>query len=168
MITVGFKPANAKIPSIRPRWSCSRTQGRLQGHPGRTRPPVLEGRSQGAPRWLSPLSVQLLISAQIIISQFASLSPVSGSALMVRSLLGILSPSLCPSPTCIHARAHSLSQNKQTLKIKPKKEGRFQFCLPHAWAQGSPKFPLLQNSAPPPLGSPGPHKNLYYGTYHAL
>ena len=36
--------------------------------------------SLGAPGWLSPLSV-CLISAQVMISQFVSLSPPSGSAL---------------------------------------------------------------------------------------
>ena len=48
----------------------------------------------GEPGWLSRLSVQLLISAQVTISRFVGSSPVSGSALTVRSLLGILSLSL--------------------------------------------------------------------------
>ena len=45
----------------------------------------------GAPGWLSQLRVQLLISAQVMISWFVSLSPASGPEL---SLLGILSLSL--------------------------------------------------------------------------
>ena len=35
----------------------------------------------GAPEWLIRLSVQLLISAQVMISRFVSLSPKSGSVL---------------------------------------------------------------------------------------
>ena len=38
--------------------------------------------------------IQLLISAQVMISQFVGSSPASGSGLTVRSLLGILSFSL--------------------------------------------------------------------------
>ena len=45
---------------------------------------------QGAPGWLSRLSVRLLISAQAVISWFVSLSPTSGSVLTVWGLLGIL------------------------------------------------------------------------------
>ena len=44
----------------------------------------------GALRWLSLLSVQLLISAQAMIPQFVGLSPASGSVLTVWSLLGLL------------------------------------------------------------------------------
>ena len=50
-----------------------------------------------APGCLSQLSVRLLISAQVRISQFLGSSPASGSVLTARSLLGIL-PSLCSSP----------------------------------------------------------------------
>ena len=46
------------------------------------------------PGWLSQLSVQLLISAQLMISQFVGWSPASGSGLAVQSLLRILSLSL--------------------------------------------------------------------------
>ena len=49
---------------------------------------------QGLPGWLSWLSVRPLVSAQVMISQFMSSSPVLGSALTARSLLGILSLSL--------------------------------------------------------------------------
>ena len=45
----------------------------------------------GAPGWLSGLSVQLLISAQVMMSRFVISSPTSGAALPVRSLLGSLS-----------------------------------------------------------------------------
>ena len=48
----------------------------------------------GAPGWLSQLSLQLLILAQVMISQFMGSSPASGSVLMVWSLLGILCLSL--------------------------------------------------------------------------
>ena len=64
----------------------------------------------GAAGWLSELSVRLLISAQVMISQFSRWSPVTGFVLTVQSLLGILALlSLCSSPA--HA-ALSLSQNK--------------------------------------------------------
>ena len=62
--------------------------------------------SHGAPGWLSWLSVQLLISAHVMILQFVGSSPTLGSALMAWNLLGILFPSLCRSPTC----AFSLSK----------------------------------------------------------
>ena len=53
----------------------------------------------GAPGGLSQLSLRLLASAQVMISQFLGSSPVSGPALTGGSLLGI--PSLhrpCPRP----------------------------------------------------------------------
>ena len=43
----------------------------------------------GAPGWLSRLSVPLLVSAQVMISQFVSSSPASGPMLTARSLLRI-------------------------------------------------------------------------------
>ena len=60
------------------------------------------------------LSDQLLVSAQVMISQFVGSSPASGCAVTVRSLLRILSPSLsfCPSPPC----TLSLSLSKYTNK----------------------------------------------------
>ena len=57
--------------------------------------------SKGAPRWHSRLSVRLLISAQVMISQFVSSSPASGSVLMVQSLLGILSLPLSAPPLLV-------------------------------------------------------------------
>ena len=41
----------------------------------------------GAPGWLSQLSIQHLVSAQVMISPFVSSSPMSGSVLTVQSLL---------------------------------------------------------------------------------
>ena len=64
-----------------------------------------------APGWLSQLSVRLLISVQVTISQFVGSSPTSGSVLTVWGLLGILSLCLYPSPA--HALSPSLS-----LKLK--------------------------------------------------
>ena len=51
----------------------------------------------GGAWWLDQLSVQLLISTQVMISQFVGLSPVLGSALTGWSLLAILSLSV-PQP----------------------------------------------------------------------
>ena len=62
----------------------------------------------GAPQWLSWLSVQLLISTQVVISQFLSLSSTSGSALTAWSLLGILPLLSLPLP-CACAHVHVLS-----------------------------------------------------------
>ena len=72
-------------------------------------------RHPGVSGWLSQLSVQLLVSAQVTISWFLmSSSPMSGSALAAHGdCLGFsLSLALCPSPT------HTVSV---TLKIKLKK-----------------------------------------------
>ena len=46
----------------------------------------------GSPGWLSWLSVQLLVLAQVKISQFVGSSLASGSVLASQSLLGILFP----------------------------------------------------------------------------
>ena len=51
----------------------------------------------GVPGWLSPLSVRLLVSAQVMISWLVGSSPTSGSVLAEKGLFGILS--LCPPPT---------------------------------------------------------------------
>ena len=53
---------------------------------------------RGAQGWLSRLNIQLWISAQVMISRFVSLSPMSGYVLRAQRLLGILSPSLSVSP----------------------------------------------------------------------
>ena len=70
-----------------------------------------ERNSHWAPGWLSKLNVELLISAQVMISQFMSLSPTSGSVLTVWSLLGILflSLSLSPPPSVSLSVSLSLS-----------------------------------------------------------
>ena len=49
---------------------------------------------RGASGWLSRLSIQFLVLAQVMISRFIGSSPASGSVLRERSLLGILSLSL--------------------------------------------------------------------------
>ena len=64
----------------------------------------------GAPGWLRELSVQLLVSAQIMILRLMGSGPASGSVLTARSLEPAshsVSPSLCPSPA--HALSLSLS-----------------------------------------------------------
>ena len=65
------------------------------------------------------MSVQLLISAWVVVSRFKRLSPMLGSALTVQSLLGI--PSLSPPLSAPPWLLFSLSQNKLTLKKKTKK-----------------------------------------------
>ena len=82
----------------------------------------------GLSAWLSWLSVHLLISAQVMISQFGSLSPTSGSALRVWSLLGILSPPLSAPPPPSGSLAHSLKINK----LKKKKRERAPSHMAHA------------------------------------
>ena len=47
--------------------------------------------------------VERLTSAQVVISQFMSSSPATGSVLLAQSLepaLDPVSPSLCPTPAC--------------------------------------------------------------------
>lgn len=60
------------------------------------------GTTVGTPGWLSWLSTQLSISAQVMISQFASSSPASGSlCCRCRACFRCSVPlALCPSPTC--------------------------------------------------------------------
>ena len=72
--------------------------------------------NNGASGWLSGLSVQPLVLAQIMISWFMRSSPASGSELTVRLLLGILSPSLSALP--LHVLYLSLKINKNKLKKK--------------------------------------------------
>ena len=57
-------------------------------------------------------SVKHLISAQVMLSQFVGLSPMSGSVLTSHSLepaSDSVSLSLCFSPTCAHLCMHSVS-----------------------------------------------------------
>ena len=67
------------------------------------RAPREQTQARGA--WVGQLSVQLFISAQVMISCFMGSSPAWGSALTTRSLLGILSLSAPSFSLC-------LSQNK--------------------------------------------------------
>ena len=62
--------------------------------------------------WVAQLG--RLVSAQVMISQFVSSSPTSGSALTAWNLLGILSLplSLSAPPLLTHTHSLSLSQNK--------------------------------------------------------
>ena len=61
-------------------------------NPPKTNNQVKKWAEDGAPGWLSQLSVhQLLILAQVTISQFVGLSPTLGSSLTAQSLLEILS-----------------------------------------------------------------------------
>ena len=55
-----------------------------------------------APRWGAWVAqlVPLVTSAQVMILWSVSSSPAWGSVLAVQSLLGIPSPSLCPTPAC--------------------------------------------------------------------
>ena len=55
------------------------------------------------------MSIRLLVSAQVVISQSVSSSPASGSVLTAGSLLGILSFSLCLSSLML---CHGLKINK--------------------------------------------------------
>ena len=84
-----------------------------------TRPSAL-----GASGWLSQLSVQLLVSAQVMIPQFVSSSPALGSLLSAQSPLQVLCPSLSLSLPCSLARSLSLSLSlslKSKINIKKKK-----------------------------------------------
>ena len=65
----------------------------------------------GAPGRLIWLSVRLLVSAQAMISWFGSSSPMSSSMLMLRNLLGILSPCL-----------YGLLKSKEPLKKEKKRK----------------------------------------------
>ena len=59
----------------------------------------VSNRCDGVPGWLSLLSIRLLVSIQVMISQSVRLSPVPGSVLTAQSLLGILSlPLSLPLP----------------------------------------------------------------------
>ena len=73
---------------------------------------LLKNKWVGAPGWLSWLSIQLLISVQVMISPSWDGAP--GCALCwAWSLLKILF--LCPSPACTYALSHSLSKEKKKL-----------------------------------------------------
>ena len=66
-------------------------------------------------------SVKLLTLAQVMISEFVGLSPVSGFLLRAQSLLRILCPPFfLPLP---HLRARTLSKMNKHLKNKTKPDG---------------------------------------------
>ena len=77
-----------------------------------------EEKNLGAPGGPSRLSVQCLVSAQVMISQFVSSSPESGSGMTVQSLLGIPSLSLCVPPLLMPS--FSLKRNKLSKKRERK------------------------------------------------
>ena len=79
-------------------------KGRLQGLKPQTLGYGKTVRKFGGPRWLSRLSIRLLVSARVMIPQFRELEPHIG---LCADLLWVLSlsPSLCPS----HAHALYLS-----------------------------------------------------------
>ena len=89
----------------------------------------------GAPGWLSLLSIQLLISAQAMISRFTGSKPVLGSVLPAQSWdLGFsLSLSLRPYPAC----ALSLS------KINKLKKKKIRFILQSCTHTKSISYNLL-------------------------
>ena len=66
------------------------------------------------PGWLSQLSIQLLISAQVMHDlTVCEFEPHVGLVLSAaQSLLGIVSLSLCLSPARIRSHVHSLSLSK--------------------------------------------------------
>ena len=72
------------------------------------------------PGCLSQLSIQLLISAQVMISQLVSSSPASGSALAVQGLLGILSLPLSLPLPCLGAQAWVHARSLKINKLKKK------------------------------------------------
>ena len=65
--------------------------------------------TRGRLEWFSGLSLQLLISAQAMISQFVSSSPASGSVMTLQSLLGIPSLPTLSAPTPLTRALFSLS-----------------------------------------------------------
>ena len=88
----------------------------------------------GAPGWLSQLSIQLFILAQVMISRFMRSIPASGSAPTVRSLLGILSLlALSAPPLLVVSLSLSVSlsfskMNKWTLEKKSEKDSPQILC----------------------------------------
>ena len=93
---------------------------------------------QGAPGWLSGLSIWLMVLAQVMISwfvssipasRFMSLSPDWGCVLTVWSLLGVLSLPFSPLFPCLHA--HTLSKQRNKLR------------KPRMWRETQVKYRLL-------------------------
>ena len=88
--------------------------------------------TRGAPGWFGWLSVRFSISAQVMILQFVGSNPTSGSALIVWSLLGILSLPLSLSLPLPHSQSLALylSLSQKKYKIKKKLQKR-QNQVPH-------------------------------------
>ena len=101
----------------------------------------------GPPGWLSRLCLTL---ARVMISQFVGSSPMLGSVLTVRKLLGILCPSLWPSP-CSPLPSLSLKN-----KYKKKKKTHGLWFLPPGLGLGRIlERPLLYSMMRrPPLKAP--------------
>ena len=101
----------------------------------------------GAPGWCSQLSIWLMISAQVVVSQFVSSSAASGSALMSESLLGVLSLLFSDPPPLVLFLSFSKEIN---FKIKIKKKWRTinsstKLYKPHKnawprWVKTEPRF----------------------------
>ena len=68
------------------------------------------------PGWLGQLSIQLSISAQVMLSRFVESSPASGSALTLWSMLGISSLPLSLFPSSIHTLSVSKLKKKKNEK----------------------------------------------------
>ena len=77
-----------------------------------------------APGWLHWLSVWLLISAQVMTSQFMNSSPASSSVLTVQSLHEILSLSLCSPPPPPHPQNKEINANWAGREVKEILEGQ--------------------------------------------
>ena len=90
-------------------------------------------KKEGVPGLLNQLSLPLLVSDQIMISWFVSVSPASGSVLTVWSLFGILFLPFSLSLPC--SLSLCLSKIKLKKKIKKKKDPGGLQVVPHP-AQG--------------------------------
>ena len=105
------------------------------------RAPVRNGLHTGGTR--AAQSVERQTSAQVMISQFVSSSPASGSVLTAQSL-GPASDSVYPSLSVPPPLMFSLSLSLSKTKIKKKKRWQTE-NLPHS------SFPLSSHSARPAL-----------------
>ena len=130
-LKLGFRPCsfhNTMLPQSTPRrymeklklhgpWSLRKTFWVLTStlFPPHTHYVQSKLPTKRVPKWLRHLSVWLLISAQVMISQFMGPSPTSGELCSdsLEPTSASVSFLLCPSPACAHAaRTPSRSQNK--------------------------------------------------------
>ena len=82
----------------------------------------LQGNQAQAPGLLSQLSVQLLILTQVMISQFVSSSPTTGTVLTAQSLFRILSVPLSdplPLDLSLSLKINKNLKNKKNKETKP-------------------------------------------------